>query len=268
MNLPETPSFSVIICSINALKFTHICECYEQILADFPHEIIGIHDARSMTEGYNRALQRARGDIVIFSHDDILILDLDFAQKISNRLREFDILGFAGASRVVADKWWSAGYPWLSGAVAMVYQGALHFNFWNPEPWPVVDGIQCIDGLCMIARRDVAEAIAFDEATFDGFHLYDLDFSFSAFQAEKKLGVCCDIPIIHASVGNYDQKYAHYGRRFLEKHKDAIPIDAPKIDRIEGAAITVSDHHALCEMWQEDILRRAWLVYQRQREKK
>jgi glycosyltransferase involved in cell wall biosynthesis len=111
MNLPETPFFSVIVCSVNAVRFTQISECYEQLLADVPHEIIGIRDARSLAEGYNRALQRARGDIVIFSHDDILILDPDFARKISARIREFDLLGFAGSPRVVADNWFSAGFP-------------------------------------------------------------------------------------------------------------------------------------------------------------
>jgi len=272
MNLPDAPFFSVVICSISPPKFAQVCECYESLLADFPHEIIGIHDAQSMAEGYNRGLQRSRGDIVIFSHDDILILDPDFARKISNRLRDFDILGFSGASRVVADNWWNADYPWLFGAIANPHHGtrSIRFSLWCPEPWPVVDNIQCIDGLCMIARRTVAEEIGFDEATFDGFHLYDLDFSFSAFQAGKKLGVMCDIPIIHASEGNYDKIHALYGRLFIEKHKDAIPIDAPKTDLHSpaGVGIVFADHHDLCEMWQEDHLRRVWVAFQQRHDEK
>ncbi|MDR1849158.1 MAG: glycosyltransferase family protein [Zoogloeaceae bacterium] len=272
MNLPETPFFSVIVCSINALRLTQISECYETLLADFPHEIIGIRNARSLAEGYNRALQRARGDIVIFSHDDILILDADFARKISARIREFDLLGFAGASRVVADKWWSAGFPWLSGVVGAVHEEKLYLNIWNPEPWPVVDNIQCIDGLCMIARREVAEEIGFDEVTFDDFHLYDLDFSFSAYRAGKKLGVCCDIPIIHASTGSYDQKHAYYGQRFIEKHRDAIPTDVP-IPEPENAVgdggifAGLPDHLTLCATWQEESIRSKFAAYRQQCEK-
>lgn len=264
MNLPETPSFSVIICSIDALKFTQISECYETLLAGFPHEIIGIHDARSLSEGYNRGLWRARGNIVIFSHDDILILDPDFARKISARLRNFDILGFAGTRRVIAEKWFHAGLPWLFGVVAYARKESMKLDIFDINPWPVVDGIQGIDGLCMIARREVAEAIGFDETTFDGFHLYDLDFSFSAWRAGKKLGVCCDIPIIHTSGGSFNQTHARYGRLFIEKHKDALPANASKIDKIKGASVILpTDYRALCAMWQEDILRRGWIAFQR-----
>ncbi|MCL2589934.1 MAG: glycosyltransferase family protein [Betaproteobacteria bacterium] len=264
MNL--LPSFSVVICSKDALKFTHASECYEQLLANFPHEIIAIHDARSLAEGYNRALRRARGDIVIFSHDDVLIIDPDFAQKISHRLRDFDILGFAGTRRVVADIWWRAGFPWLSGAVTHIRDRKLNLNHWNPEPWPVVDDIQGIDGLCIMARREVAKEIGFDETTFDGFHLYDLDFSFSAWRAGKKLGVCCDIPVIHASWGKYGKVHAHYGRLFIEKHRDTLPTNEQKIDKIVGTFAIFSDHNALCEVWREDVMRRNWIAFQKNEE--
>jgi len=261
MNLPKTPSFSVVICSVDAMNFTHASECYEQLLAGFPHEIIGIHDTRSLAEGYNRALQRVRGDIVIFSHDDILILDPDFGQKISHRLREFDVLGFAGTRRVISDFWWHSGLPWSSGAIAHIVNKELDLNHWNPEPWPVVDGIQGIDGLCIMTRREVAEEIGFDETTFDGFHLYDLDFSFSAWRAGKKLGVCCDIPVIHASKGSYGKEHAYYGRRFIEKHRDVLPANMQKIDKITGVTATFPDHNALCEMWREDFIRNGWAAF-------
>ncbi|MCL2020820.1 MAG: glycosyltransferase family protein [Betaproteobacteria bacterium] len=259
----NTSFFSVIVCSIKPWNFAQVSANFERLLAEVPHEIIGIYDARSLAEGYNRSLKRARGNIVVFPHDDILILDPDFAQKISQRLQDFDILGFVGTRRVIAENWWHAGFPWSSGAVAHIYNNKLHLNAWNTDPWPVVDNIQGIDGLCIMARREAVEEIGFDETTFDGFHLYDLDFSFSAWQAGKKLGVCCDIPLIHTSVGNYDERHAHYGRLFIEKHKDILPANALKFDKIEGTAVILSDHHALCAAWREDIFRRAMIGLQR-----
>jgi hypothetical protein len=264
MNPAEGIFFSVVICSVDALKFAQTRSCYERLLAEFPHEIIGIHDAHSLAEGYNRGLRRAHGKFIIFSHDDILILGSDFGRKISQRLRDFDILGFAGTRRVVAENWWQSGFPWASGVVSHIYgEGKLSLNVWNIEPWPVVDNIQGIDGLCIMARREVVEEIGFDEATFDGFHLYDTDFSFSAWRAGKKIGVCCDIPVIHASLGNYDREHIRYGRLFVEKHKDALPIGAPKTDAPVGKGILVSDHRALCAMWREDVFRRSWIAWQR-----
>jgi hypothetical protein len=36
-------------------------------------EIIGIHDARSLADGYNRGIAQSRGEHIILSHDDIEI---------------------------------------------------------------------------------------------------------------------------------------------------------------------------------------------------
>ncbi|MDR2925191.1 MAG: glycosyltransferase family protein [Azoarcus sp.] len=264
MNLPEPPFFSVIVCSVNPWKFAQINACYEALLANVPHEIIAIRDASSLAEGYNRGLRRARGDIVIFSHDDILILDPDFAQKISRRMRDFDILGFAGTRRCTSPFWWHAGVPLASGAIASIRSVdnviTIVMSTWNTSPWPVVDNIQAIDGLCMIARRDAAEEIGFDEKTFDGFHLYDLDFSFSAYLAGKKLGVCCDIPVIHASEGDFGETHARYGRLFTEKFRDVLHDGT---DKSAGTALAIPDYRALREIWQKDIFRRAQIALQR-----
>jgi len=35
---------------------------------------VRIPDARSLAEGYNRGLRRARGDLLLFSHDDVRIV--------------------------------------------------------------------------------------------------------------------------------------------------------------------------------------------------
>ncbi len=47
-------------------------------------------------------------------------------------------------------------------------------------------GIQALDGVFMAMRRKVATSIPFDEALFDHFHLYDLDFSFRAYRQDLR----------------------------------------------------------------------------------
>ena len=68
----------------------------------------------------------------------------------------------------------------------------------------VVPGIQALDGVFMAMRREVATAIPFDAEAFDGFHLYDLDFSFRAHRGGFRLAVCRDVVLIHESTGSYD----------------------------------------------------------------
>lgn len=258
--------FSVIICSIDAVKFAQVCACYARRLAAVPHEIIGIHDAKSLAEGYNRGMAQSTGDILCFSHDDILILDPDFATKIRDRLQTYNILGFAGTTRLVARNWGSAGHPWLRGAIAHLKQGrGFAFNVFGVADWPVSGDIQAIDGLLMIATRETAQATGFDASTFDGFHHYDLDFSFSAYLAGRKLGVCCDIPIIHGSIGGFSEQWAQYGQRFLQKYAGKLePID-PALIRSDpgGRGATIKDHRALAAVWQEDYMKRVTLAQHR-----
>ena len=77
---------SVIICSIDPRKFAQVSSSYDHALAGVEHEIIGIHDASSLAEGYNRGIDRARGDALDFSHDDVDVLSPDFAARVEGHL--------------------------------------------------------------------------------------------------------------------------------------------------------------------------------------
>lgn len=255
------PRISVIICSIDAGKFARISEHYAQRLAAYEHEIIGIHDASSLAEGYNRGMAQSRGDILIFSHDDLLILDPAFAEKIVDRLQTYDLLGFAGTSKLITATWFGAGQPHLHGAIGHAKPGQrqLALNIYGAAAWPVVGDIQAIDGFCMIARRPLAETWPFDAATFDGFHLYDLDFSYAAYLAGHRLGVCCDIPILHESAGNFADQHLYYAERFVLKYAGQLANTRPEDITGErpGRGALFSDHHALLRAWQPEILARA-----------
>ena len=215
--------FSVIICSVDPAKFAQIQRHYQQLFGNQPHELIGIHDAKSLTEGYNRGVASAKGEFIIFCHDDIeFILPKDWLGRLKNHLGQFDIVGLAGTTRLMYSMWIYAGPPYIFGQVAH----PAGVPDW-PEPYrlmvfstpgPVVSGIQALDGLFIAVRREVLDKIKFDEKTFDGFHCYDIDFTFSAHLAGYRLAVACDLPIIHQSVGNLNEDWQRDVERFLLKH--------------------------------------------------
>ncbi len=100
---------SVIICSIDPAKYAAVTANYAEVLAAHPHEIIGLHDARSLAEAYNRGARRARGDILIFSHDDVEIVSPDLAGAISRATATLDVAGIVGTSKVISAYWPNAG---------------------------------------------------------------------------------------------------------------------------------------------------------------
>ena len=189
-------------------------------------EIIGIDDARSLAEGYNRGMAQARGEILILSHDDIAILTSDFAARVFRHLSEFDLIGVAGTSKVVTGKWIEAGDPYVFTLMTFpeIDSGGYGTLLLGGGPI-VVPAIQALDGVFMAMRRSVADTIAFDAQSFDHFHLYDLDFSFRAYLAGFKLAVCRDIVLIHDSDGTFDEVWAEHKSRFEAKHRAHLPLN-------------------------------------------
>jgi len=93
--------FTVVICSRDEHRFRNAAEMYRRLLADKTVEVIRVADARSLAEGYNRALSHSHGELLIFSHDDLKILAPDFAGRLESYLDRFDVVGVAGTTRLV-----------------------------------------------------------------------------------------------------------------------------------------------------------------------
>ncbi len=220
---------SVIICSITPQKFERVSTHYHRLLDGVPHEIVGIHDARSLCEGYNRGMRQATGDLLVFSHDDIEIASPDFADKLRNRLQDHELIGVAGTTQLAGRGWIYDRWPHMHGQVGMPPDDGSMGIIVTPYRMrgAVTPGAQALDGVLLACRRELALDLAFDEATFDGWHLYDFDFSFRAWRAGRAGTVCHDLLLVHASKGGFGPDWLRYAARFIEKHRDALgPIES------------------------------------------
>ena len=217
--LTEKPyKISAIVCSIRPEYFANIKAKLTRQFARHGFEMIGIHDAKSLCEAYNRGAARAIGDILIFCHDDIDIVHADFGERLLNHLASFDVIGVAGASKLVDADWGHAGLPQVHGHIIHKPPGQADVLYFAAGlQAPVVENIQALDGVFIGMHRKVWEAVRFDEATFDGFHVYDIDFSYRAHLVGYRLAVPMDLLLIHFSTGGYDLKWQAENQKFLHK---------------------------------------------------
>ena len=217
---------SVIFCSIDSSKAKSIERHYKELLKDQKYEIICIRDARSLAEAFNRGIDRASGDILIFSHDDIEFLNPKvWFSRLAGHLDHADVVGVAGTKRLVGGAWAQAGPPYNFGKVAENDgQKAKYHVLMFSTPAPLVMGIQAVDGCFMAVRRSVIQELRFDERTFDGFHCYDIDFTFSAYSMGFKVAVATDLAILHASSGRFDPNWQNYANLLIAKHKKKLSI--------------------------------------------
>lgn len=228
----EQPLLSIIVCSVDDQRFARCRANWRKRLGDRRYELIRIADARSLAEGYNRGLQLSRGALLVFCHDDIEILQADIYTRIAEHLKSADVIGVAGTSRLVDGSWLSAGQPDIHGQVVQPAQSGegVTLDVFGLASQATGKTIQALDGLFLAMNRSVAESLHFDAVHFDGFHLYDIDFTFRAHLARFRLAVCHNILIYHQSRGQHNDAWRRYRAIFERQYAGQLspaPVSAP-----------------------------------------
>jgi hypothetical protein len=209
---------SVVTCSIDPAKFERVRASYARAFGDAPWELVGIHDARSLAEGYARGLARAKGEVIVFAHDDIEILSRDLGGALARALEATDIAGIVGTTKLLGPAHAWSGTAFTRGRIVQPARTGTSLDLVVCNlSCGVTPALEAIDGVFMAARREVVEAVGFDALTFDGFHLYDIDFSYRAHAAGWRVGVSSEVVLRHDSEGSFDEKWAVYANRFLAK---------------------------------------------------
>ena len=211
-------SVSVVICSADDDRFASARRSLEGALEPHGGEFIRIADARSLAEGYQRGLQQAHGEIVVFSHDDVRVLSVGLGAALRHALDRVDLVGVVGTTRLTGAAWGWSGRPFGRGRIVQPHPAGigagLHLLSFSE---PVTAGLQALDGAFFATRRETAQRLGFDSNAFDGFHLYDLDFSFRAARSGLRVGVSHDILLCHDSLGDYGPEWRSYAERFRAK---------------------------------------------------
>lgn len=232
-------SVSVIVCSNDKQRAERIKARYDALFAGHEYELIQVFDPGSLCEGYNRGIAQSSGDILVFSHDDVEIVSRDFVAHLIWYLSIYDIIGVAGTTQLMGETWVLAGWPRLHGCIVHRHLNGIGFNFECYGP-PSADPIQAVDGVFIAANRNVCETLRFDEQTFDGFHFYDLDFSYRAFLAGFRIGVPWDILLVHDSTGQRSAEWRRYADIFMAKYGSRMK-DLPPPSQIKWPCIALRD---------------------------
>ena len=195
---------SIVICTRNRdIKETLKQNIAETVGCDYELVVIDNRDNRySIFEAYNEGIRRAKGEILCFMHDDVLFQSIGWGNVIINHFNEDErigLIGFAGTHFLPNTPMYWYSSPFVSqrnlnndhGAVAEHY----HEEWFGSED--IIEAV-AVDGFCMFARKDMFERIAFDDKTYKGFHLYDMDICMQAIAAGYKVCICRDVLAEHS----------------------------------------------------------------------
>ena len=206
-----------------------------------------VHDNRETHWGlarvYNHLADRARFPLLCFIHEDVRFLSPpawgpELVRFYAANARA-GVVGFAGSqvkSRI-ASGWVNLSRYSRENFVQHIGGGRTRAKRNNPKG-EAFSQVSVVDGLCLFAPREVWRAHRFDEATFAGFHLYDLDFCTQVASTHAN-HVCHTVLAEHFSLGSFGEDWCDatdaYHRKWAGRLPLAcLPLSAAALERCEA----------------------------------
>jgi hypothetical protein len=209
-------------------------------------EIIPIENdgSKSLTKVYNEILHKAKYDIICFSHDDIEFTTNNWGRKVIKCFNKtnYGIIGFAGTSKLISGKWWEVPETSYKNVIHKI-NGNLEKVFYSSPTYTDIIDTCILDGLCFFVNKNKIKK-NFDES-FDGFHFYDIDFTFNNYINGVRIGCFTKIDIIHKSLGNPNEEWEKNKRKFEEKYKEYLPIDMDIDIFVENKKINIKNKKSI-----------------------
>jgi GT2 family glycosyltransferase len=183
-------------------------------LAGFPtvSHLYPVSGYPHITKAYNQAARACTDDILCFVHDDVQFGFVygQFAQALEV-VNHSGIVGVCGATRLEDNgTWWQGLSREEVNACCRGAIGSPHGMLrWNGFGQVVV-----VDGVLLMMRRAVFDALGGFNEQLTGAHFYDVDISLRAHRAGHVNRVV-ELPVFHKSTGNYNAAWENSRSQFL-----------------------------------------------------
>ena len=155
----------------------------------------------SIFQAYNEGVRRAKGNLLCFMHEDVLFRTKDWGRIVESHFasnEQIGLVGFAGTHFLPDTPMYWYSSPFISQRNLNNDQGVVEEHF--HEDWfgetNIVE-VVAVDGFCFFAKKNLFDRISFDEETYKGFHLYDMDTCMQVIQSGYKVCVCRDVLAEH-----------------------------------------------------------------------
>lgn len=252
---------SVIICSINkglAQQGQKNIEATIGVVWEFI-VIENMVSPKSLTEIYNVGASKAKYDVLLFVHEDVLFQTKNWGQKLLDYFEKDNSLGLIG----IAGSKYKSSVPsgWFSGIEALDCCNILHVDsnnqklpmYFNPLPGSLAQEVVVLDGVLLCCKKNVWQQVKFNEILLKGFHLYDIDFSFRVAQKFKVI-VSFEIDLIHLTEGgNFGDEWVNNTLLWHSKKQSSLPFYTKDLSTQKSKFESAFVRNWLIRLKQEDI---------------
>ncbi len=224
---------SIIICSRNP-KIDDRLEENIRNTVGLPYELIVIDNSKndnSIFSAYNKGVDKAIYPFVCLVHEDVLFKTNNWGHCVCEHLQDksVGIIGVAGGDLVTkVPSSWSE-----SKAAANFIQfdkktKASTHVYYNKQGVKNQHEVVILDGFFLCMTAEFLKKVRFDEETFRGFHMYDIDICLQSRFAGYKNYVIFDVLIEHFSSGFKSKEWIYELFRLEKKWNNYLPdMSAP-----------------------------------------
>jgi GT2 family glycosyltransferase len=206
------------------------------IFPHFPrHNLIRHEDNIGLVNSSNQLIENSSGEIIALLHNDVLVFEKGWDQRVVNafeRHPEVGLAGFLGAKGAALN-----GGRW--DVLSNMLEAEIHGVRESSESYVVL-----FDGLSLIGRRKMFEQVGGIDQNYTYHHFYDKDVSLTSYYAGWKnlmigvyhhhmSGITANRPdyqkwiskVLHKKEGKGDQaSYDASEKYFLDKWKERLPV--------------------------------------------
>lgn len=226
---------SIIICSRTGVVNQNLSQNIAASIGA-EYELVPVDNSKneySIFQAYNIGVEKAKGDILCFMHEDVLFRTDQWGKIMEKHFldKSIGLIGFAGSHFLPSTPMYWYSSPFVSQRNLNNEEGVVDEHF--HEDWfgnsDLIDVCAC-DGLCFFARRSLFRTIHFDEDTYKGFHMYDMDICMQVLQSRMRVCVCRDVLVEHR--WSEKKQFTKQGgdaffsnlQLFADKWKNLLPI--------------------------------------------
>ena len=194
-----------------------------EIPEGFEIEHLAIPDAKSMSEGYNRAMKQTDAKYKVYLHQDVSIINKRFIfdmLEVFNQDEQIGLMGVCGVKKMPKNGiWWESNERY--GQVIDSHTGVMSLLEFQAVT-EKIERVEALDGLILMTQHD----INWREDLFNGFHFYDasqcMEFARAGYlvvvPAQKSPWVVHDC----GRKPNWQEAYERYRQLFLIEYKEEV----------------------------------------------
>ena len=172
----------------------------------------------SASKALNYGVKQAKGDVLVFLHQDIEFIACDILSYIYDFAMEHQNAVFGAAGVKARQSGLSDGKILTS-----MYRGPDKIK---QEDDSISQPMECftLDECLIACHRHVMDLISFDEKVCDGWHLYGADLCLQACMTDCLSVMTVPLDIWHKSNGNADKSYMKTQDRLAEKYHKVFKV--------------------------------------------